>query len=76
MSTVVISIAIGLVLGGLAAWIGGRIDDVNLELTLTLIAAYGVYLVADRFHESGIIATVVAGIVMGNYGRRDRDVGP
>jgi CPA1 family monovalent cation:H+ antiporter len=68
--TVLASVAIGLVLGGIAAWLGGRLDDVNLELTLTLIAAYGVYLVADRFHESGIIATVVAGIVIGNYGRR------
>jgi CPA1 family monovalent cation:H+ antiporter len=68
--TVIVSVAIGLILGGLAAWIGGLLDDVNLELTLTLIAAYGVYLVADRLHESGIIATVVAGIVIGNYGRR------
>lgn len=68
--TVLASVAIGLVLGGIAAWIGGRLDDVNLELTLTLIAAYGVYLVADRLHESGIIATVVAAIVIGNYGRR------
>ena len=68
--TVMASVAIGLVLGGIAAWVGGRLDDVNLELTLTLIAAYGVYLVADRLHESGIIATVVAGIVIGNYGRR------
>ncbi len=68
--TVVISIAIGLVLGSVAAWIGGRIDDVNLELTLTLISAYGIYLLTDRLHESGIIATVVAGIIIGNYGRR------
>jgi CPA1 family monovalent cation:H+ antiporter len=68
--TVLSSVAIGLILGGVAAWVGGRLDDVNLELTLTLIAAYGVYLVADRLHESGIIATVVAGIVIGNYGRR------
>jgi len=68
--TVVVSVAIGLVLGGVAAWIGGTIDDVNLELTLTLIAAYGVYLLADSLHESGIIAAVVAGIVIGNYGRR------
>ncbi|MET1233061.1 MAG: sodium:proton antiporter, partial [Candidatus Limnocylindrales bacterium] len=68
--TVLVSVVIGLVLGGIAAWLGGRLDDVNLELTLTLIAAYGVYLVADRLHQSGIIATVVAGIVIGNYGRR------
>jgi CPA1 family monovalent cation:H+ antiporter len=48
--TVVPSILIGLLLGGIAAWIGGRLD-VNLELTLTIIA-YGVYFVADRFHQS------------------------
>jgi CPA1 family monovalent cation:H+ antiporter len=70
VATIGISLAIGLGLGGLAAWIGGRIDDVNLELTLTIIAAYGIYLLADRLHQSGIIATVVAGIVIGNYGRR------
>ena len=68
--TVVVSVVVGLILGGLAAWLGGRFDDINLELTLTLIAAYGVYLVAERLHASGIIATVVAGIVIGNYGRR------
>jgi CPA1 family monovalent cation:H+ antiporter len=68
--TIAISVALGLLLGGLAAWIGGLIDDVNLELTLTIIAAYGIYLLADRLHMSGIIATVVAGIVIGNYGRR------
>ncbi|MGZ6271399.1 MAG: cation:proton antiporter [Candidatus Limnocylindrales bacterium] len=66
---VVVSIALGLVLGGLAAWIGSRIDDVNIELTLTLVAAYGVYLLADDLHQSGIIATVVGGIVIGTYGR-------
>lgn len=65
-----VSVALGFVLGALAAWIGGLIDDVNLELTLTIIAAYGIYLLADRLHLSGIIATVVAGIVIGNYGRR------
>ena len=70
VSTIVLSVGLGLLLGGVAAWIGGRIDDVNLELTLTIIAAYGIYLLADRVHQSGIIATVVAGIVIGNYGRR------
>lgn len=70
VATIALSVILGLALGGLAAWIGGRIDDVNLELTLTIIAAYGIYLLADRLHQSGIIATVVAAIVIGNYGRR------
>ena len=41
-----------------------------IELTLTVLAAYGTYLVADLVHASGIIASVVAGIVIGTYGRR------
>jgi CPA1 family monovalent cation:H+ antiporter len=31
---------------------------------LSVVAAYGTYLVADRFHESGIIATVVVGLMI------------
>ncbi len=65
----VLSAAIGASLGAAAAWVAGRLDDVNLELTLTLICAYGTYLVAEAAGQSGIIATVVAGIVLGNLGR-------
>jgi CPA1 family monovalent cation:H+ antiporter len=31
--------------------------------------AYGAYLAADLLHESGVIATVIAGIVLGTYGK-------
>jgi CPA1 family monovalent cation:H+ antiporter len=68
--TVVVSLAIGGVVGVVAAQLAARTDDVNLELTLTIICAYGTYLAADALHESGIIATVVAGIILGSYGRR------
>ncbi len=44
--------------------------DHLVELTISLALAYGTYLVADQLHESGIIATVVAGLVLGTYGRR------
>jgi CPA1 family monovalent cation:H+ antiporter len=46
-------------------------SDHLIELTLTVLAAYGTYLVADLAHSSGIIASVVAGIVIGTYGRRE-----
>ena len=68
--TVAVSVAIGGVVGFVAAQLAARTDDVNLELTLTIVCAYGTYLVADAVHESGIIATVVAGIILGSYGRR------
>lgn len=67
--TVVGSVAIGGVSGVAAAFVAGRLEDVNLETTITVIAAYGTYLVADALHVSGIIATVVAGIAIGTAGR-------
>lgn len=60
----------GAVAGYLASRIIATVDDHLVELTISLAAAYGTYLVTDAFHESGIVATVVAGVVLGNYGRR------
>jgi CPA1 family monovalent cation:H+ antiporter len=37
---------------------------------ISLIAAYGTYLAADALHQSGIIATVVVGLAIGNAGGR------
>ena len=64
------SVVVGALAGILIARILATTDDYLIELTLTLLAAYGTYLVADLLHASGIIATVVAGIVLGTYGRR------
>jgi CPA1 family monovalent cation:H+ antiporter len=65
------SVVIGAVSGFLIARTLKATDDHLIELTLTVLAAYGTYLVADLLHESGIIASVVAGIVLGTYGRRE-----
>ncbi len=61
------SVAIGATVGFAIAWLAGRTEDHLIELTLTLLAAYGTYVVADLVHQSGIIAVVVAGIVIGTY---------
>ena len=64
----------GLVLGGLLGavtfWIMGRFEDHLLENTICLVLAYGSFWVAESFHFSGVIATVMAGLMIGNYGRR------
>lgn len=70
VATVVISSAIGLVAGFVASRVIATVDDHLVELTISLLVAYGTYLVAGYFHESGVITTVVAGIVIGSYGRR------
>ncbi len=68
--TLVISTVIGGVVGFVASRLIARVDDHLIELTISLAMAYGAYLIADLFHESGVIATVIAGLVLGNYGRR------
>ena len=70
VGTIVVSTAVGLIVGYVVARTIATVDDHLIELTLSLAAAYGTYLIADQLHQSGIIATVVAGVVIGNHGRR------
>lgn len=62
--------AIGLALGYLMSFITTQIDDPQIEITLTTILAYGSYLLANQLHVSGVLATVVAGITVGNVGAK------
>lgn len=45
----------------------GRTEDHLVEITFTTVAAYGSFLLADRFAMSGVLATITAGLVMGNF---------
>jgi CPA1 family monovalent cation:H+ antiporter len=60
---------VGLVLGYLTHRLYSVIDDHLIEVGLSLALAYGSYLVAERLEVSGVIAVVVAGLIIGNYGR-------
>ncbi len=62
--------ALGLGLGYVSSKITQRIDEPQIEITLTTILAYGSYLAAEALHLSGVIATVAAGLMVGNYGAR------
>jgi CPA1 family monovalent cation:H+ antiporter len=68
--TVAVSVVIGFVAGRLARTLMRYADDNLIELAISVVAAYGTYLLADRLNESGIIATVVVGIVLGNGNAR------
>jgi CPA1 family monovalent cation:H+ antiporter len=63
---IVVSGLIGLVAGYVAARLLSLTDDHLIELTISVVLAYGSYLLADGLHQSGIIATVVAAVVLGN----------
>jgi CPA1 family monovalent cation:H+ antiporter len=67
--TVVTSVGVGLAAGWLVTRLMRLVDDHVIELTLSLAAAYGTYVLVDALHQSGIIATVAAGVVIGTYGR-------
>ncbi len=62
-------IALGAVIGVGVSRLSGFVDEPQVELTLTALAAYGGYLVGDAIHVSGILCVVTAGAVIGNYGR-------
>jgi CPA1 family monovalent cation:H+ antiporter len=59
---------IGLIVSGAILLIVGRTNDPLVEITLTTIAAYGSFLLAEHFHASGIISALAAGLVIGSLG--------
>lgn len=65
------STALGAAAGYVASRILPTVGDHLIEISLSVVLAYGTYLTADAFHLSGVIATAVAGIVLGNYGRKN-----
>jgi CPA1 family monovalent cation:H+ antiporter len=58
----------GAAVGGVALFLAGRSKDHLVELTFTTIAAYGSFLLAEHIEVSGVIATLTAGLMMGNLG--------
>jgi CPA1 family monovalent cation:H+ antiporter len=60
--------AIGLAVGFLGLALLRFAEDAPLEILATLVIAYGSYLAADLVHASGIVAVVVAGMVVARYG--------
>jgi CPA1 family monovalent cation:H+ antiporter len=61
---------LGGIVGFLASVVLKRVDEPMIEISLTVIAAYGSFIAAEQVHTSGVIATVAAGLVFGTYGRQ------
>jgi monovalent cation:H+ antiporter, CPA1 family len=62
----------GVAIAGAALLLVGNTQDHLVELALTTVAAYGSFLIAERFHLSGVLATLSAGLTLGNIGSRGR----
>ncbi len=61
-------VGVGAACGGAAILAAGATTEHLVEATLTSIAAYASFLVAEHFGVSGVLATVTAGLMMGNLG--------
>lgn len=62
---------VGVIMGVIFSWIIGKIwNNPLVEITLTVVLVYSSFIIAEHFmHVSGVIATVVAGLTLGSYGR-------
>jgi CPA1 family monovalent cation:H+ antiporter len=67
LETICGGILCGAVVALAALLLLGRTDDHLVEITFTTVAAYGSFLLADHFGLSGVLATITAGLVMGNF---------
>lgn len=65
--SVVGGIVCGLLIGVLALLIIGKTEDNLVELSMTTLAAFGSFWLAEHFHLSGILATTAAGLLVGNF---------
>lgn len=64
----------GIIIGGVSGimfsfFLGKIENNKNVEMLLAIILAHSAFLFSEHMGCSGIISTVVSGIVIGNYGR-------
>ena len=65
-----LGVVLGLGFGFIAFWILRRLNDHVLENAITIVLAWGSFIVAEQMGASGVISVVVAGLIIGNYGTK------
>lgn len=58
-------VAVGLVIGWLAALVRRRVDDPPTQITLSLLTPFAAYLPAETLGVSGVLAVVTTGLYIG-----------
>jgi CPA1 family monovalent cation:H+ antiporter len=69
-SVVGIGIAVGSFIGFGISYLTQRFDLPLVEQSLTLVSAYGTYLITEDLGGSGVIGVVTTGLILGNFGSR------
>jgi len=63
-------VILGLITGYIACYMISKIDSYDVEIMITLALVFGIYMVASHLHVSNPIAAVIAGLLLGNHGKR------
>lgn len=70
LSVVGIGVTIGGLIGFGVSYLTQRFDLPQVEQSLTLVSAYGTYLIVEDLGGSGVIGVVTTGLILGNFGSR------
>ena len=65
-----IGIGVGSLIGFGISYLTQRFDSSLVEQSLTLISAYGTYVLTENLGGSGVIGVVTVGVILGNFGSR------
>lgn len=65
-----IGIGVGSLIGFGLSYLTQRFDLPLVEQSLTLVSAYGTYLITEDLGGSGVIGVVTTGLILGNFGSR------
>ena len=63
-----IGIGVGSVLGFSISYLTQRFNLPLVEQSLTLVSAYGTYIITENLGGSGVIGVVTTGLILGNFG--------
>src|SRR5262245_45490029 len=65
--TAVGGVLIGLIVGAAVCWALRLIDDSLTEISITLLAPYAAWILAERTHTSGVLACVAGGLYVRQF---------
>lgn len=70
ITVVGIGIGFGCLVGFGISYLTQRFDLPLVEQSLTLVSAYGTYIITEDLGGSGVIGVVTTGVILGNFGSR------
>ena len=66
-------LAVGVVAGFVLSWIRRQIHDTLTDAAVSLVAPFAAFIPAEMLHVSGVVAVVVAGLILAHRSPADQD---